>query len=290
MATLAEGAGRFGAGFLGLSPLHALFPTDRAKISPYSPSSRLFIDPIFIDPRQLPDFPASTAGRFLAEQANAETLDRLRAGALVDQAGSWALKRDVLGKYWGRVVNSADAAFAAFRAEGGEPLALHATFEALSEHFKADGKHWIGDWPEPFRDAHGDAVRQFREAHPQAIAFHAWLQFVADEQLAAAQARALASGMAIGLYRDLAVGVDKAGAELWARPDWFVPGSPSARRRTCSVPTGRIGGFPRSTRAPWKSRGCRRSARSSRATCATPAPSASTTPSRSSGSSSCRTA
>ena len=62
---LAEGAGRFGATFLGLSPLHALFPTDRTKISPYSPSSRLFVDPMFIDPTVLPDFPASTAARFM---------------------------------------------------------------------------------------------------------------------------------------------------------------------------------------------------------------------------------
>ena len=79
VADLGEGAGRFGAAFLGLSPLHALFPSDRGKISPYSPSSRLFIDPIFIDPSVLPDFASSAAARYLAEADVATELDRLRA-------------------------------------------------------------------------------------------------------------------------------------------------------------------------------------------------------------------
>ena len=223
VAELAEGAGHSGAAFLGLSPLHALFPTDRTKISPYSPSSRFFIDPIFIDLSQLPDFAGSESARFLAETANAEELDRLRDAKLVDHAGAWALKRAALGRYWSRVANGTDPAFAAFRLEMGEPLELHATFEALSEHFAAEGKAWVGDWPEAYRDAHGEAVRQWRDANPMRVAFQAWLQWVADTQLAAAQERALATGMAIGLYRDLAVGCDKAGAELWARPDWFVP-------------------------------------------------------------------
>ena len=223
VAALGEGAGHFGAAFLGLSPLHALFPTDRTKISPYSPSSRFFIDPIFIDPARLPDFAGSDAARFLAEPANAEELDRLRDAKLVDHAGAWALKRAALGRYWSRVANGTDPAFAAFRAEMGAALELHATFEALSEQFASEGRRWVGDWPEPFRDASGAAVKQWREANPMKVAFHAWLQWVADDQLAAAQERALASGMAIGLYRDLAVGCDKAGGELWARPDWFVP-------------------------------------------------------------------
>ena len=224
VSDLAEGAGRFGAAFLGLSPLHALFPSDRGKISPYSPSSRLFVDPIFIDPSVLPDFASSAAARYLNEPEVAAELDRLRGAGLVDHGASWAIKRAALGKYWARFANSADPGFTAYRLEAGDELELHATFEALSEHFAAEGKHWLGEWAEPYRDARGEAVRQFREAYPQKIAFHAWLQWLADSQLAVAQARALDAGMPIGLYRDLAVGVDPGGAEMWARPDWFVPG------------------------------------------------------------------
>jgi (1->4)-alpha-D-glucan 1-alpha-D-glucosylmutase len=244
VADLGEGAGRYGAAFLGLSPLHALFPVDRGKISPYSPSSRLFIDPIFIDPAQLRDFTASTAARYLNEAEVGAELDRLRAADLVEHGDSWAIKRVILGKYWGRFENSIDPAFAAFRAKAGEPLELHATFEALSEYFFAQGKHWSGEWPEPYRDAHGEAVRQFREANPQKIAFHAWLQWLADTQLAAAQTRATEAGMPIGLYRDLAVGVDRAGAEYWARPDWFVPGVAVGAPPDPLGPSGQNWGLP----------------------------------------------
>ena len=244
VAELGEGAGRLGSAFLGLSPLHALFPSDRSKISPYSPSSRLFIDPIFIDPGQLPDFEASAAARYLNEGGVAAELDRLRATSLVEHAPSWAIKRAVLGKYWARFENSVDPAFAAFRADAGAPLELHATFEALSEHFASDGKMWTGEWPAPYRDAHGAAVSAFREANPQKIAFHAWLQWLADSQLAAAQTRAIESGMAIGLYRDLAVGVDKAGAEYWARPDWFVPGVAIGAPPDLLGPAGQNWGLP----------------------------------------------
>ena len=221
---LAEGAGQLGVSFLGLSPLHALFPTDRGKISPYSPSSRLFIDPLYIDPRQILDFISSPAAHDMNAPEIAARLDALRTAPLVDHRAVWDLKREILGKSWASFVQAGDGGFAAFRAESGEALELHATFEALSEKFSGEGCHWSGDWPAAFRDANGESVKQFRRDHPQAIAFHAWLQWLADTQLGAAQARALASGMQVGLYRDLAVGVDSGGAEMWARPDWFTKG------------------------------------------------------------------
>ncbi len=241
VADLGEGAGRFGAAFLGLSPLHALFPTDRAKISPYSPSSRLFIDPIFIDPRSAPAA-AGSAGRTLAQRPQADELDRLRATPLVEHAAAWALKRDALARAW-RQVDGGDA-FATYRAAIGEALELHATFEALSEHFVAQGRHWVGDWPEAYRDVGSDEVKRFRETNSERIDYHAWLQWVADSQLAAAQDRALKAGMPIGLYRDLAVGADRAGAELWARPDWFVPGVAVGAPPDLLGPAGQNWGLP----------------------------------------------
>ena len=244
VADLGEGAGRFGAAFLGLSPLHALFPSDRSKISPYSPSSRLFIDPIFIDPTILPDFATSDAARYLAQPEIAAELDRLRAIDLVEHAASWAIKRTALDKYWAVFATTADPKFAAYRAEAGAPLELHATFEALCEHFAARGKMWSGAWPPGYDDPQGEAVRQFRQEFPQQIAFHAWLQWLADSQLAAAQARALASGMAIGVYRDLAVGVDAGGAEMWARPDWFVKSLSVGAPPDLLGPSGQNWGLP----------------------------------------------
>ena len=241
---LADGAGRLGAAFVGLSPLHALFPSDRGKISPYSPSSRLFIDPIYVDPRQVPGFAGSAVAPTLNAATMAERMDALRGAPLVDHAAVWALKREVLDALWRSFVQSGLGAFDAFRAECGEALELHATFEALSESFLAEGRHWVGEWPEAYRDAGGEAVRRFRQEHPHKIAFHAWLQWLADMQLGAAQARALDVGMAVGLYRDLAVGVDAGGAEMWARPDWFMPGVAIGAPPDLLGPDGQNWGLP----------------------------------------------
>ena len=53
--------------------------------------------------------------------------------------------------------------------------------------------------------------------------FHAWLQWIADEQRAAAQAAARAAGMRIGVIADLAVGAHPGGADAWAYADVLVP-------------------------------------------------------------------
>ncbi len=244
VARLADGAGRLGAAFLGLSPVHALFPSDRGKISPYSPSSRLFIDPLYIDLRQIPGFAANPAAQVLNADAMAARLDALRSAPLVDHAAVWALKREVLDALWLAFVPSDPEAFDQFRTEGGEALELHATFEALSETFAAEGRHWIGEWPEAYRDVRGEAVQRFRREHPRRVAFHAWLQWLADVQLGGAQARALAAGMTVGLYRDLAVGVDAGGAEMWAQPDWFMPGIAIGAPPDLLGPDGQNWGLP----------------------------------------------
>ena len=104
----AAGAGALGASFLGLSPVHALFAADRAKISPYSPSSRLFLETLHIDPSAVPGFAGSRAARLLAEAA--PRIAALREGALVDHLGVWSVLRPVF-----------DALFADIRARGGDP-------------------------------------------------------------------------------------------------------------------------------------------------------------------------
>ena len=225
VAQTAERAGAFGASFLGLSPVHALFESDRTKISPYSPSSRLFLESIFIEPRLVEGFSGSEAARLFKTPEFQERLAALRESALVDHAAVWALKRPLLDALWvDFCARGGDSAFDAFRRTGAEALEAHATFEALSEHFRREGRWWLGDWPDPFRDARSDAVRDFATGHGERIAFHAWLQWLADTQLAAAAARAQASGMSIGLYRDLAVGADPGGSEIWAVPERFAAG------------------------------------------------------------------
>src|SRR5690606_28064995 len=77
-------AARAGAALVGVQPLHALFPGDRDRASPYQPSDRRFIDPIHLD--------IGPAGQ---------------AAASVDYPAVWAARRAAL-----------EAAFAAFGGDG----------------------------------------------------------------------------------------------------------------------------------------------------------------------------
>ncbi|WP_336486119.1 malto-oligosyltrehalose synthase [Methylobacterium nigriterrae] len=215
-------AGMRGASFLGLSPVHALFESDRTKISPYSPSSRLFLETLFIEPGALPGFRGSRAEAVLStERARTEAL---RDAALVDHQGVWEVLSPVLRALWEEspARAGADAGFAEFRRAGGENLESHATFEALSAHFAGLGAHWLGDWPEDYRRAGTEAVRAFAAEQHEAVSYHAWLQYLADRQLAQAADAALGTGMRLGLYRDLAVGADRGGSEIWSHPERFA--------------------------------------------------------------------
>ncbi|GJD33136.1 malto-oligosyltrehalose synthase [Methylobacterium aerolatum] len=211
-----------GAAFLGLSPVHALFGSDRTKISPYSPSSRLFLETLFIAPRDLPGLAGSKAETLM--ERSAPSIASLREAALVDHAGVAAVLDPILRALWAESPARAgtDDAFVRFREEGGEDLQSHAVFEALSAHFKGRGAHWLGDWPEDFRRAGTDSVRAFAADHAEEVSFFAWLQYLADRQLAAASQAAQEAGMRLGLYRDLAVGADRGGSEIWSHPERFA--------------------------------------------------------------------
>ncbi|KLK91787.1 bifunctional 4-alpha-glucanotransferase/malto-oligosyltrehalose synthase [Microvirga vignae] len=225
VALLAEGVGALGGAFLGLSPVHALFSADRTKISPYSPSSRLFLEALYIDPTSVEGFAESGAKQILQQADVQERLSHLQGAQLIDYAQAWAIKRPMLDALWRHFQKSGNhAAFEAFRRVVGEALEAHATFEALSECFHEKGHVWVGEWPEAYRDIRSTEVGRFRNDHQERISFYVWLQWLADCQLAQAAERARAAGLTIGLYRDLAVGADGGGSEIWATPDRFAPG------------------------------------------------------------------
>ncbi|MFL5192546.1 MAG: malto-oligosyltrehalose synthase [Microvirga sp.] len=224
VALFAENVGRLGGAFLGLSPVHALFASDRSKISPYSPSSRLFLEPIYIDPTSVAGFAESGAQALLDDPGMQERLARLRSAQLIDYAEAWSIKRPLLEAVWRHFQGSGDHhAFEAFRRAGGEALEAHATFEALFEHLREQSRFWVGEWPEEYRSVHSVAVRRFRLDHTERVAFHGWLQWLADAQLGEAAERARAAGLPVGLYRDLAVGADGGGSEIWATPERYAP-------------------------------------------------------------------
>jgi (1->4)-alpha-D-glucan 1-alpha-D-glucosylmutase len=241
----AEACGKLGASFLGLNPLHALFSADRSRISPYSPSSRLSLEPLYIDTRAA----ANTLGVPWTKCFNDPHLPvlaaQVRNSNLVDYEGVWRLKREILDHLWIQTKNSPEqATFAQFKMRHGESLARHAAFEALSEHFAAKGLRRLDHWPQPYRDVNSPQVDSFRREHSEPIDFHAWLQWLAEEQLAVVAHKAHESEMEIGLYGDLAVGADRFGSEVWATPERY------ARQLSIGAPPDQLGpqgqnwGFP----------------------------------------------
>nr|WP_232845525.1 4-alpha-glucanotransferase [Aurantimonas marina] len=221
LAKLAQLAADEGASFVGVNPLHALFMADPGRYSPYSPSSRRFLNPMYIAIDQLAGGPEAIARLRSEEPGLFDDLD----GDLVEYLAVGQVKRALLKRIFvGRIDEiRADQAFDRFCAGGGESLAGFALFEAISQQQVEAGAHagWHS-WPAALQDRDSAEVARFAEDNADLVLFHHWLQHEAEEQLAEAQARALAAGMSIGLYLDLAVGVAPDGAETWADPSLTV--------------------------------------------------------------------
>ena len=230
LRVLIDRAAAAGAALVGLNPLHALFWSRPERCSPYAPSSRLFLNPLYLDVERCDAYARSTAARdHVADPAFARRLAKLRQRPLVDYPGVAAAKREVLEMLFAevRVAHARDPdgpearAFATYRAGGGLALSLFASFEVLSEVHGPDP----GGWPEELRDPLTRAVSDFAASHEERIAFHCWLQWQADKQLGECQALARSRGMSIGVYRDLAVGSAADGAECWVEGELFVRGA-----------------------------------------------------------------
>jgi 4-alpha-glucanotransferase len=208
LASLIELADHLGADGVGLNPLHALFDDRPGDCSPYSPNSRLFLNALYIDVEKLPEIQP--------DPETSEALAPLRAGDVVDYVG-------VAGPKW-RALRRAFAAFKAnarpgrqqdfdkFRAERGTLLSHFACFEVLRHKF---GKPWW-EWPDEWRqpdDARCAALRQGDDASE--IEFVEFVQWTADRQLGAAADLAKQLGLKVGLYLDVAVGVQAGGFDAW---------------------------------------------------------------------------
>jgi 4-alpha-glucanotransferase len=216
LAVLARMAAAEGADFVGLNPLHAPLVAEPARRSPFSPSSRRFLNPLYIAIDVLPGFdPASVPP---------EALAAVRAAPLVDYPAVARLKLDALRRLWQGGPGDAQA-FEGFREAGGAALERHARFEAISARMAAEGRGagWAR-WPEELQDPQSAGVADFAEHHADEVAFHAWLQWLADRQLGEARDAALAAGMRLGLYLDFAVGEIPDGSSTWSDRHVTVPG------------------------------------------------------------------
>jgi 4-alpha-glucanotransferase len=230
LAELCRRAGALGAAAIGINPLHALFAAEPRHFSPYSPSSRAWLDYLYLDVTAVPGYAEDAAAQALAPAA---AVAAARDSELVDYAAVAALKRPVLEALFQRfrlrhldVVTPPGAAFRAFQHAGGAALTAFATFEALHEHVIGSGGPFSWqDWPPGLRDPASPAVAEFARESADRVEFFQFLQWQADRQLGEAAAAGKTSGLLIGLYRDLAVGVNPHGAEAWADRELAAPGA-----------------------------------------------------------------
>ena len=252
LATIAEWSGEKGASFVGVNPLHALRNRGH-DISPYSPVSRLYRNPIYIDVTAVPELRECTDARALLDDpATQETLTALRASTQVDYDGVWALKRRVLELLHRTfIVRHRDARsgrgrdYRRYLEEEGATLVNFATFCTLEDHFAIAGeaRGWP-QWPEEFRHPESPDVVAFRSANEDAVDFHRWMQFELDRQLAAAAQRARESGLGIGIYQDLAIGAAPDSADLWAFGHLFLRGVSVGAPPDAYAPQGQNWGLP----------------------------------------------
>lgn len=223
LGTLLSQVASRGGAFVGLNPIHALCPGDPEAASPYSPSSRRWLNIIYIDVAAVPDFQHSEAAQQWWQAAETQhALQAVRATDWVDYSAVMALKlkglRLAYPQFMARKADDAQRqAFARFVKQGGESLWLQAAYDALYVHLEKEtgrAQGWNA-WPDAYRNARGPVVRAFCEQQAPEVEFYLWLQWLAETQIERCYQLSQQAAMPIGLYRDLAVGVVEGGAETW---------------------------------------------------------------------------
>ena len=213
-------ASRHGAGFVLVNPLHAAAPTAPMEPSPYLPTSRRFINPLYLRVEAIAEF-AYVRQRGSIRKARVEVQALAKKSNRIDRDAAWKAKRRALESVY-RVKRSVgrELAYTAYRQREGQSLDDFATWCALAEQY---GNDWH-QWPEDLQHPAGHAVADFAAEHAKTVDFHRWLQWQLDDQLTAAQATAVQAGMELGVMHDLAVGVDPNGADAWALQDVLALG------------------------------------------------------------------
>ncbi|MDH2897602.1 4-alpha-glucanotransferase [Rahnella variigena] len=212
-----------GGAFVGLNPIHALYPANPVAASPYSPSSRRWLNVIYIDVSAVDDFRLSEAAQqWWNLPLTQQRLQAVRASDWVDYGEVMPLKLEGLRLAYAQFLKRKAQdpqvkSLAAFVKQGGESLYLQAAFDALYEHLAKETDVALGwnRWPEQYHDARGPAVRAFCEQQAQDVEFYLWLQWLAETQFSQCYEVSQQGDMSIGLYRDLAVGVVEGGSETW---------------------------------------------------------------------------
>ncbi|HET9663257.1 MAG TPA: malto-oligosyltrehalose synthase [Burkholderiales bacterium] len=227
LRALVEMAAASGANAVGVNPLHALFPHDPEHASPYSPSTRLLLNVLYLDPEAVPEFTdCMPARQYVEDRSFQSALQSLRAAERIDYTGVARLKSEAMALLYAHFRErdlgqgtERERAFRGFQSAGGETLRRTSLFYALQEAlYERDRTAWgWRTWPEEYRDPESPAVTQFAQEHLERVEYYDYLQWNAQQQLAAAGHRAYELHLGVGIYLDLAIGADPGGSETWGQ-------------------------------------------------------------------------
>jgi 4-alpha-glucanotransferase len=221
LADLAElvswSAREHGADFVLVNPLHAAEPVPPMEPSPYLPTTRRFVNPVYVRVEDIREVAYLSATDRAIVEWQAEAMKALNADpSELDRDAVWAAKQGALWSVFTAPRSRArQSSFDAFVAREGQGLVDFATWNALAERYGLPS----ADWPAHVADPRSLTVDHMRQELADRVEFHMWLQWVLDEQLTRVAAVAADSGMAIGVVHDLAVGVHPDGADTWALGD-----------------------------------------------------------------------
>ncbi|WP_108649787.1 4-alpha-glucanotransferase [Dongshaea marina] len=251
LAYLVEQIAQRGGQFVGLNPIHALYPANPEAASPYSPSSRRWLNIAYIDVEAIPELSHNKHLKgLLAEDEFQQKLEQLRSSEWVDYKEVTQAKLEFLRKIFDEAHLGERTArgrkFAKFIEAGGESLLEQACYDAMQAWFYSKGmKAWGWSvWPDEYNEYHKPAVQQWIKQHERDVRFYLYLQWLASEQLEAVEQLARDKGMLIGLYRDLAVGVSEGGTEIWANSALYCPKASAGAPPDVLGPLGQNWGLP----------------------------------------------
>ena len=230
LSLLLANAAKQGAQFVGLNPIHALYPANPDACSPYGPSSRRWLNFIYIDVTTIDGYQSDGVQDIVNDPEFQADLQKAREQEYVDYQTVTRLKLKALNavfdyqyeKFLSKNTKM-NKAFKAFVEQGGESLEMLAVYDAMQEYLAEQGKPSWG-WPvfpKEYAEFQNPAVAKFQKANAKRIKFYQFLQWQAALQLEHANEVANENNMVIGLYRDLAVGVSEGSAEIWGNKDLY---------------------------------------------------------------------
>lgn len=238
---LIEQASQYGVDFVGINPLHLMYPAVPEWASPYSSSSRRWLNPIYLAIDFLPEFKmCKTVQHWLKSDPVRTQLQQLREVELVDYSAVTTLKMTALEQLFAfskrsqsKQISQRHQAFLTFMKQEGEPLLLQGLFNVLDSqaHQKAPTEQTIGwlGWHTEWQQLNKVTRKRLLAQHQDKIEFYAWLQWLCSMQLNDIQQGCQTVGMSLGLYGDLAVNSSRGSVDVWSDPElYFVHASVGA--------------------------------------------------------------